>query len=182
MTETVKRDVAGDGEGGNAESGPDQGGTPPERKSGGLAPFRRRRPYDIVPSGLAFDVHDSATSEFFGAAIAEDPEGSYRISEAGPTSAAFEWNRKGGGSGLQAADVIWRTSYPIKSRAWLAMRGLVHEYDWALNLASIVARVAVIGAVAWFVLDWVGFFWQAREIVQEIVLRWLESVRDNSST
>lgn len=87
-----------------------------------------------------------------------------------PKSGLIEWNRTGG-TALSAADVLWRHTWPVKSRAWRLMRGLVHAYDWAFALVSVMARVALIVAVVWFVLGWIGFLWDARELVQDIVLQ-----------
>lgn len=150
--------------------------------SSGLGLFRRRRPYDVTPAGVGiYEVSDHLTGEFFGSVIAVEPGvWIYRIDEAmaaAPVEKVHEWNTTSKGSALEAADALWRLSYPRKSLAWLAMRGIVHAYDWTLHLVNVAARVAIIGIAIWFVGAWVGFAWEAREVVHAIALQWLESIR-----
>jgi len=77
-----------------------------------------------------------------------------------------------------AADHLWKNTYPEKSKWWLIMRRVVLGYDWLMRFVSIALRVAILGLVIWFVVDWVPFIWDARDLVQEVVLQWLEGFKD----
>ena len=77
-----------------------------------------------------------------------------------------------------AADHLWRLVYPIKSRWWLAMRSLVHGYDWVMRAVEIVVRIGLILVAAAFAIALADFLWDARGLVHDIVLQWLEGARD----
>ena len=77
-----------------------------------------------------------------------------------------------------AADHVWRSNFRIKSMAWRIMRGLVHGYDWLMSLLDMSFRLALVALAAYFVIGLVPFFWEARDIIQEVVLQWLDGFRD----
>lgn len=58
------------------------------------------------------------------------------------------------------------------------MRGLVHGYDWVIRVVEIVVRVGLTLVAIAFVVALVDFLWDARGFIHDIVLQWLEGVRD----
>ncbi|MDE0054760.1 MAG: hypothetical protein OXT64_10975 [Gammaproteobacteria bacterium] len=156
----------------------------------GLGYYRRKRPFEIVQvSNTRYDVIDIVTRELLGVVYGDDKPGqsSYFVelgSVAAPADKVFEWNVDQLGldepqrSRWEVAELVWRYVFPKKSVAWCAMRNIVAWYDWVINSLAVVGRGALVVLAIVFALDLAFFAWEVRGIVHDIVLQWLESVRD----
>ena len=156
-------------------------GTPMPQHTGGLGYYRRLRPFTIEK----WYVVDVVTGERLGylrdTYAPGDAEG-YAI---GTTNAVVPSDKMMAAnealdseeSAWVAADRLWTLAFPVKSRMWLGLRALVLGSDWLVGFATTVARVAILVLVAAFVFGSIGFLWEARELVQDIIINWLEKVR-----
>ena len=75
------------------------------------------------------------------------------------------------------ADRLWKLAYPIKSRAWLVLRAIVQTSDWLLGFATTAFRLAGVALVVAFIIGSLGFLWEARGLLKDIGIEWLEGAR-----
>ncbi len=74
----------------------------------------------------------------------------------------------------EKADELWASGYPIKSWWWRLMRSVVHTFDAAWSIVVLALRAALVILAIWFVGDWVYFLFEARDVLQNIMLQWLD--------
>ncbi len=156
-------------------------------KMKGLDYYRRRRPYTLVVDDQGgWWVYDSKTAETFGrVARAHDNLGSFieiDLEQSPDPNDNLQEHVMGEQfrdlSIHDAADRVWRTVYPSRSSSWLAMQRIVLGYDWVLSLLQIGGRLGLVLIVLAFIVGSISFFWEARDLLQAIVLQWLEGFRD----
>ena len=150
----------------------------------GLDYFRRRRPF-VVPEDPTFagryNVIDPDTAERLG--VLETLGANVVIARSfdpSPANSAEPDQTSDGERAASiplAADKLWARAYPWKSRFWRAMRVIVLSYDWLMRLIVVVVRIALVVAAALFVYGWIDFAWEARDLLEDIALRWLRNVR-----
>ncbi len=160
----------------------------------GLDYYRRLRPFDLVQfDEWGYSVYDVSSGELFGNVcgntVGKGPLAptSFRIEMptlAAPAKDAIAWNNAQDhySSAWEVADQLWRIALPVKSRFWLLMRRLVLGYDWLMASVNLLARVALALTLLGFAVSFVLFMWEVRGVTQEILMQWLESVRDGNAT
>ena len=175
----------------------DQASSPGESKR--LDYYRRQRPYDIVPNYVDekgpkttvyrfWSVLDGLSQEVLGRLVARiDSPGSIKIElqfAAASSKRVVKFNNSPEErySIHEAAGELWKAVYPIKSVWWRFMRGFVHCCDGSIRVVESLAPVVLIGIAVAFVFGVIPFLWEARDVIQDIVLQWLEEVRDQGSS
>ena len=113
------------------------------QKSTGLDYFRRMKPYDISESTdkSGWDVIDITTKEMIGRLPKPGlDDGPIPIDvglSAAPSAEVIKYNNNIGHAGeysrFEAADKLWKLTYPNKSLWWWRLRRLVLGYDWLVH-------------------------------------------------
>ena len=167
----------------------------------GLGCYRGLRPFKLVTDDQGgYDVIDIAAKDRLGKVVpgpttrrAEQP-GKFQVtaflidleSATAPAAKVLKWNKETltdarYTTAIEAADALWSFALPWKSRSWRAMRRLVLGYDWALRFVEVFARLVLVGVALVFAVSLAWFLWEVREVVHDIILQWLEAVRDRGS-
>ena len=163
----------------------------------GLGCYRGLRPFKLITDDQGgYDVIDIAARDRLGKVVSgttrrTGQSGKFQTtaflidleSATAPAAKVIKWNEETltdarYTTAMEAADALWSFALPWKSRSWRAMRRLVLGYDWALRFVEVFARLVLIGVVLVFAASLAWFLWEVREVVHDIILQWLEAVRD----